>query len=201
VRAVQEADGSSAIWEVASIEPGLDLGAGAPGGWTLRASAAETSVPWGRLAYPFVFRTTGPPLGPAPIQMAGFAVQPVAAGLELTVTAVPRRPGLAVSFVLPLGLVPARSSLPGALRLGRWTATYIAVPADGIAWRAAFASTDAARLREARVVVTDFGFPGGEGWQRLPAWLPQDRMVWTATATWVVPASVIAPVEPLPPPR
>ncbi|MEP6918732.1 MAG: M28 family peptidase, partial [Acidobacteriota bacterium] len=201
VRALQEADGANAIWEVASIEPGLDLGTGAPGGWSLQATAADSSVPWGRLAYPFVFRTTGPSLGPAPIEIAGFALQPVAAGMELTLTAVPRRPGLAVAFVLPPGVVPARSSLPGALRLGRWTATFIAAPADGVAWRAAFASPDAARLRDVRVAVTDFGFPGGTGWQRLPAWLPQDRMVWSATATWVVSASAMAPVEPLPPPR
>jgi hypothetical protein len=103
--------------------------------------------------------------------------------------------------VLPSGITPARSSLPGALRLGRWTATFIAAPADGVAWRASFASTDTARLRDIRVVVTDFGFPGGPGWQRLPAWLPQDRTVWSATATWVVPAGAgpaLQPVAPIP---
>jgi hypothetical protein len=189
VRALQEVDAAGATWEVASVEPGLDLGAGAPGGWSLQAAAAETSVPWGRLAHPFVFRTTGPSLGPAPVAIAGFVLTPIAAGTEVTLTAVPRRPGLAVSFVLPAGISPARSSLPGALRLGRWTATFIAAPADGVAWRGAFASTDTARLRDIRVVVTDFGFPGGLGWQRLPAWLPQDRTVWSAAATWVVPAS------------
>jgi hypothetical protein len=96
---------------------------------------------------------------------------------------------------------PARSSLPGAPRLGRWTATFIAPPADGILWRATFGGRDSARLREIRIAVTDFGFADAPGWQRLPAWLPQERAVWTANATWIVPADAAGPLEPSPPLR
>ena len=163
--------------------------------------AAPASIPWGRLAHPFVFRTTGPSLGPAPVDIAGFTVAPVQAGVELTLTAVPRRAGLAVSFVLPAGITPARSSLPGALRLGRWTAVFIAPPVEGVVWRASFSRIDATRLRDVRIAVTDSGFPDGAGWQRLPAWLPQDHAVWSAAATWVVPAGQIKPLEPVPPLR
>src|SRR6185436_12630009 len=106
VRAVQDGDGAQAIWEVASVEPGLDLGPGAPSGWTPQSAAAPATVPWGTLPYPFVFRTTGPALGPAPVDIAAFAVRPVQAGTEVDVTAVPKRPGIAVSFVLPAGLTP-----------------------------------------------------------------------------------------------
>lgn len=201
VRALQEADGTAAIWEIASIEPGLDLAPGAPEGWSRQSMAAPASIPWGRLAHPFVFRTTGPSLGPAPVDIAGFTVTPVQAGVELTLTAVPRRAGLAVSFVLPAGITPARSSLPGALRLGQWTAVFIAPPAEGVVWRASFARIDATRLRDVRVAVTDFGFPDGAGWQRLPAWLPQEHAVWSAAATWVLPAGQIKPLEPVPPLR
>ena len=200
VRALQEADGTAAIWEIASIEPGLDLAPGAPEGWSRQSTAAPASIPWGRLAHPFVFRTTGPPLGPAPVDIAGFTVAPIQAGVELTLSAVPRHAGLAVSFVLPVGITPARSSLPGALRLGRWTAVFIAPPAEGVVWRASFARIDATRLRDVHVAVTDSGFPGGTGWQRLPAWLPQERAVWTAAATWVLPGQ-IKPLEPVPPLR
>jgi hypothetical protein len=201
IRALQEPDGTMATWEIASIEPGLDLAPGAPGGWSRQSTPAPASVPWGRLTYPFVFRASGAPLGPAPVEIGGFTVAPIQAGVELALTVIPRRSGLAVSFVLPAGLTPARTSLPGALRLGRWTAVFIAPPVEGIAWRARFAGVDATRLRDVHVAVTDFGFPGGTGWQRLPAWLPQDRAVWTATATWVVPASQGRPLEPIPPLR
>jgi hypothetical protein len=201
IRALQEPGASTATWEVASIEPGLDLGAGAPGGWTLQSSAAPASVPWGRLTHPFVFRAEGPALGPAPVSIAGFTVLPVAAGVELALTVVPARPGLAVSFVLPAGIVPARSNLPGAERLGRWTAVFVAPPADGIVWRASFTGVDATVLQDVRLAVSEAGFPGGTGWQRLPDWAPVEHAVWSAAATWVVPAAARTPLEPVPPLR
>jgi hypothetical protein len=77
----------------------------------------------------------------------------------------------------------------------------VAPPPEGIAWRATFRATDAERLRDLRVAVTDAGFPGGGGWQRLPGWLPQDRTVWSATATWVLHPSPGGPIEPVGPLR
>jgi hypothetical protein len=194
VRALQEPGGTMATWEVGSVEPGVDLALGAPAGWTRESGATPASVPWGRLPQPFVFRTSGPALGTPPIDVAGFTIGPVQAGVEVSATIVPRRRGLAVSFVLPGGVTPARSSIPGALRLGQWTAAFVAPPAEGLAWRASFANVDPARLRDIRIAVTESG-------QELPAWLPQDRTVWTASATWVVPAASVAPVEPVPPLR
>ena len=186
VRALQEPDSATSIWEIASIEPGVDLAAGAPIGWTRQTDAVAVSVPWGRFNHPFVFRTRTEPLGPAPADVTGFMITPTGTGVDLSVSVVPRRPAVAISFVLPSGLVPSRSSLPGALRLRQWVATFVAPPREGIAWRATFDGTAASRLNDLRVIVTDSGFPGGSGWQRLPDWLPQDRAVWTATATWVL---------------
>lgn len=201
IRALQEPDKPTATWEVASVEPGLDLSAGAPGGWSLQSTSPPASIPWGQLPHPFVFRASGPGLGPAPLDIAEFTVTPVQAGVELALTVVPSRRGLALGFILPAGITPARSSLPGAPRLGRWTASFIAPPSEGVAWRASFAGLDATRLRDVLVAVTDFGFPEGTGWQRLPAWVPGDRAVWTAAATWVVPAGLRRPLEPIPPLR
>jgi hypothetical protein len=200
VRAVQDSPESPAVWEVASVEPGLDLGDGAPGGWGAATSPLQPGVPWRPLPHPFVFRTTGPSLGPPPVAVSGFAIEPVQAGSELTVTVVPREPGLTLSFILPAGVAPARSSLPGVLRLGRWTATYIAPPPEGILFRASVGSGDPARLAGIRIVVTSQRFPDGEGWQRLPPWLPQEHAVWSADAIWVVNPSAL-PLAPVPPLR
>ena len=200
VRALQEIGSDRTTWEVGSTEPGLDLAPEAPQGWTFTSEAAPATVPWGRLLFPFVFRTAGPPLGPAPAAVADFGLRPLAGGTELSLTVVPREPGLTFAFVLPEGIAPARSNLPGVQRLGRWTAFYVAPPEDGVVFEASFRDAPPERLRETRVAVTMHGFPGGAGWQRLPAWLPQDRTVWSATATWAIPAATgtgIAPVPPL----
>ena len=75
-RYVYEASGGSpadtAFWEVGGIEPGLDLGGGAPSGWTVAREQARTTVPLPPLAYPFVFRRTldpGEPRDPPPAEV------------------------------------------------------------------------------------------------------------------------------------
>lgn len=201
-RVIQEPGAANSVWQVGSLEPGLDLGEGAPGGWT--TSLPEiTTIPWGRISQPFVFSTMAAPLGPAPVSIGGYSAVPTegANGTSLRVTVLPREPSASISFVLPAGIVPARSSLPGVLRAGRWTATFVAPPPDGIAWEATFAGTTPRQLAGLRVAATTSGLPGGTGWQRLPAWLPQDRMVWTTWATWVLDPSVPPPLEPVPPLR
>ena len=196
-RAVQEGEGS-AIWDVASIEPGLDLGAGAPGGWARANAAPAVSAPVRVLPHPFVFRTTAPSMGPAPVSIASFQTEPLAAGTELSVTVVPRTSGLVVSFVLPEGKHPARFSLPGIERLGRWTATYVAVPPEGIVFRASFGNTAPDGLKGFRVLVSTQASAREGGWP-LPPWLPTERMAWTAEAMWIIDpfALPIAPVPPL----
>ena len=104
----------------------------------LRLAASPGDGLW----HPFVFRTSAPAIGPAPLQVTQSTLQPVAGGLELLISVVPREPGLTVSFALPPGVVPARHNLPGLVRVGSWTATFIAVPAEGVLFRAAFNTTD-----------------------------------------------------------
>jgi hypothetical protein len=198
-RALQSSGSDRAIWEVASVEPGLDLTPGAPAGWQPANDAPPGGVRWGRLPFPFVFRTSTPALAPAPVAIADFSTAPVADGIEMSLTVIPREPGLWLSFVLPQGVTPARAAFPGVQRFGRWTATYVAPSPDGVTFRASFRGVSADVLRDTVVAVTSSGLPDGEGWQRLPAWLPQDRAVWTASTTWQVPATAraLAPVPPL----
>jgi hypothetical protein len=197
VRALQDTTATEATWEVASVEPGLDLAPDAPGEWLPTEGAAPASVPWGRYSFPFVFRAAGPALGPAPAAVTSFAVEPLADGVQLSLAMVPREPGLIFTFILPEGVIPARSSLPGIIRLGRWTATFVAPPAEGLAWHASFPAP-AASLENLRIAVSSSRFPGGTGWQGLPAWLPQDTAVWSANATWVLLPQVIPAIAPVP---
>jgi hypothetical protein len=180
-RALQEADGTSAIWEVASVEPGLDLAEGAPAGFAPAADAAAVSVPWGRLSHPFVFRTTSIPLGPPPARVAGFTTNVLDQGTEASISVIPQEPGVSIAFVLPPGLAPARSNLPGEVRGGRWVARFAATPPEGITWRGSFAKVGPDRLGAIQVTA----------WQawgtRPPPWLPQERAVWSGGATWVLP--------------
>jgi hypothetical protein len=135
------------------------------------------------------------------VAIADFRIEPVERGIEVAVTAVPREPGLTFTFVLPGGVTPARSNLPGTRRLGRWAATYVAPPEEGIVFRASFDDAIPDVLRETFVAVTAAGLPDGQGWQRLPSWLPQERSVWSARTIWHVAATSGPPVAPVPPLR
>jgi hypothetical protein len=187
VRVFQDDGASVALWEVGSNEPGLDLAEGGPTNWRPGRAEQPTSVPSVSLRNPFVFFATSVPLGDAPAQVTSLTTQEVSGGIELSIAVTASEPGVSIAFVLPAGVTPARSSLPGAMRQGRWTAVYIAPPAEGVAFRAGFSGQTHERLRETRVAVTSSRLPGGAGWQSLPSWLPQERTVWTARATWVLP--------------
>jgi hypothetical protein len=198
-RVLVEPDAATATYEVASQEPGIDLEAAAPSGWYRVTDAPATSVPVGRLAQPFVFRATAPSPGAPPASVTEFALKSVTAGTELTMTIVPREPGLTALFVLPEGITPARSNLPGVVTRGRWRLGYIGVPPEGVTWRASFKPGLEPRLADTRGVVVSPRFPGGGGWQSLPAWLPQQNTVWDLDVAWILPAS--APIPPVPPLR
>jgi hypothetical protein len=202
VRATQTDAANSAVWEVASAEPGLDLAEHAPPGWTTGAGPLPAGVPWAQLPHPFVFRNmSGPALGPPPLEIRAYGVQPLPGGVELQLTVVPGTPGVDATFLLPPGLTPARANLPGIVRRGRWVTTYIAVPPEGVTLRASFEKAEADVLRTTEVIATTERFPQGSGWQRLPDWLPQDRTVWAATASWVLRLSDWAGIAPVPPLR
>lgn len=198
LRVLTEPEASTSTFEVGSQEPGLDLDATAPGGWYRATDAPKTTVPFGQFGPPFVFRTTAPSPGPAPATVSGFTLTPVAAGTDVTMTITPQAPGLTVAFVLPEGVAPSRTNLPGVVVRGRWRAAYVGVPADGVTWRAAFKSGLESRLPATQAVITSSRFPGGGGWQGLPPWLPQQNAVWNVSLTWILsPPAVLA----LPSPR
>jgi Peptidase family M28 len=201
LRVLTEPGASTSTYEVGSQEPGLDLDTTAPAGWYRATDIPQTTVPFGRFGPPYVFRATAPSPGPAPATVSAFTLKQVAAGTELTMTIVPQAPGLTAAFVLPEGLQPSRSSLPGLVVRGRWRAAYVAVPADGVTWRASFKSGIEAKLPSTQAVIWSARFPGGAGWQSLPAWLPQEQVVWDVNLAWILaPPVVITPPAAIAPP-
>jgi len=189
MRVLVEPNAATATYDVTSQEPGLDLDAGAPGGWYRTTVAPTFSVPVGISAMPFVFRTTGPSPGAA---ITVFDVNRVGDGTELTMTIVPKAPGLNVAFVLPEGVMPARSNFPGVVSMKRWRAAYIGIPMDGVTWQASFKSGVEDKLPSTLAVLASSRFPGGSGWQSLPSWLPQEHAVWHLDVIWA-----LAPPQPI----
>jgi hypothetical protein len=194
-RLIVEPSATTATYEVGSQEPGLDLDSGAPGGWYRATDTPKSSIVVGRYPQPFVFRTTGPVPGEPPATVSEFSLKQVAAGTELTMTIVPKAPGLTAIFTLPEGVQPQRTSLPGIVARGRWRAVYMGVPDAGVTWRASFKTGVEAKLPATLGTVLSSRYPGGSGWQSLPPWLPQEHVVWDLDLAWILPApSVIPPV-------
>ena len=195
-RLIVEPNATTATYEVGSQEPGLDLEQGAPGGWYRATDTPKASITVGRYPLPFVFRTMGPVPGEPPATVSEFSLKQIAAGTELTMTIVPKAPGLTAIFTLPDGVQPQRTSLPGIVARGRWRAVYMGVPAEGVTWKASFKTGVEAKLPATVGTVLSSRFPGGSGWQSLPAWLPQEHAVWDLDIAWILATPQVIPPVP-----
>jgi len=133
-----------------------------------------------------VFRAETPERHRPPADVTA-AVSPRPQEAELAVTVLPREEGLAVTFVLPPGLQPVGANLPGIVRAsGRWSATFVAPPPEGLTFRAFFDPGSAGALGDTVVVLTTPRLPGAPPGDLLPAWLRADRTVWRPSALYVV---------------
>ena len=180
-----------AVWEVAGVEPGLDvdLSRGAPAGWVAATGPLLAGVRATALPHPFAFRAPGV-IQPAPIQATLRSATAPDGAIHVDAAVTASRGGLTLLFLAPTGLVPVRSTLPGVVRDGAWMASLAAAPAGTTVLSATFPAAAAARLGEMRVGAVDRGLPGGEGWLRQPPWLAAARTVWHARSLHlVVPAA------------
>jgi putative aminopeptidase FrvX len=182
---VQDSERAEAVWQVASVEPGLDLVENAPFDWTPVSDAPPAAIPLPRPRHPFVFRAMASERAAVPARVT---IGRTRTGdvVEFTVAVTPSEPGLSATFVMPEGVKPERPNLPGVVRRARWMARFGAVPSEGTAFRAAIHASDESRLDEIRVLVASPRLPGGVGWQGLPPWLPQERTVWSSEAAYIV---------------
>jgi len=184
VRFIQDSLAGRAFWEVAGLEPGIDLGEGSGLDWLPTREAVPTSLPIRRAPLPFVFRAETL-AGRLPPAEAVSTVRTREQDIELTIRITPFEPGLTVTFVLPPGVVPLGANLPGRLGAGHhWSATFVAVPADGLEFRAFLEPAAAAVATEAAVVVTSIRLPGQIDARR-PDWLTTARTAWSARAIYL----------------
>jgi hypothetical protein len=187
IRYVDDRLAGHVFWEIGGNEPELNLRPGGPEDWQPVAEGTPESVPLSPLpSWPFRHRAkAGPEEAPAVVTSQ---LRENGDGFELEVAVVPTEPGTWVSLSLPPGVEPLSSNFPGIPWRGRWRATYVAPRMDGIAFRLLFTPDYAPRdLRGSAVSVLTAALPRGQGWQRLPPWLPQDRTVWDGRAMFVLP--------------
>lgn len=191
VRYVSDLGAGQAFWEVSSNEPGLDLALNdqAPQEWKPVGDTPRTTVPLRALSG-FTFRARAVRQDPAPADvMATRKTSATELALDITVT--PQTEGLDVSFVMPAGLIPTTSNLAGVVRDGRWRATFVAPPPEGITLRVTFGGDAATDLAGTSVVIGTSKLPGGAGWQHLPSWLPRERSVWSGRALFITPVTTV----------
>jgi hypothetical protein len=190
---VNDASTGRARWQIAGNEPGIHVGVSVPfsAGWQSGPPPASFGIPLRLPLGPFAFYEATTVAEPAPVTAAGSLVREQSAAF-IEIRAIPREPALAVDFNLPDGVVPEETNLAGRQQEGSpFVARYMALPAGGVTLRARITSADAERLgsggpdARAMLVVVRNGLPGA-AWPRLPAWLPQEHIVWHARSYFVV---------------
>ena len=192
-----------AWWEAGTHERDLAPAGtreGAPRGWEPLSLGAPALPVFRPVAGLFRYRAAAAGLvaPPLDVRCAAQAVDGTAdVDVETTVTV--GLEGTGVAFMLPYGVTPVESSLRGVVRDGRWRAMVMPVPAAGLTLRLRIPRDLLQKWSDARVLAMVHGVPGGIGWQRLPAWLPQETFVWSPESDFVLPwPSPEAPAAPAP---
>ena len=199
LRYVQDMLQQKALWEAGTheVDP-VPAGSqqGAPQGWQRDDQPPAVSVRLPRVGGVFRYRTRATGLVAPPLDVRS-ATQPIEGSTDawLETVATPLLEGTAVAFLLPWGVTPAEANLPGTVTDGRWRAMVMPAPAAGVTLRLRLSQDSLSRMADARVVAIVRSVPGGVGWQRLPAWLPQETAAWFAESHFILPwpLPVIAP--------
>ena len=105
--------------------------------------------------------------------------------VDMAVTVVPSVEALRVRLELPDGVVPLRSNWPGRVRGMRWSAAYVAVPAEGITFRVALPGDRAGRACEGQMLLGRLRPVDAAG--RMPRWLDHAGIAWSFRVVDVTP--------------
>jgi hypothetical protein len=191
IRYVQDMVQQKAMWEAGTHEMAAapaGTNDAAPKGWQADDQPPALSVQLPRVSGAFRYRARAAGLVAPPLDVrstTATATESFDSWLETT--AVPLLEGTGVAFVLPWGVTPAESNLPGTVIDGRWRAVVKPAPPGGVTLRVRLSPDGLSRMADARVLAIVYGVPGGVGWQRLPPWLPQETTAWIAESYFILP--------------
>jgi hypothetical protein len=194
-RYVQDDVRHQAWWDLAGSDAGLSPQNDTPTGaeWTRADGPIAASFVVPGLGPPIAFRArTRPVVARPPTDVDATFAREADGRVTLRVTLTPRTL-VSARLVLPSGVLPTRSSRVGAVERGRWMATYVAVPSDGLEFRLEFSrGVSRETLAGTVVLVVVPGLPAaGSTQDQRPSWL-SDRQGWPAT--WQTRSVFILPV-------
>lgn len=165
---------TSTALAVAGNEPAIDLGGSAP----LLTPAASVPDTIARFTGDARFVSLGVTPEAAP---AGHITCTESVGssgeVAVVITAVPAVDALRIRLELPSGTVPVRSNWPGRVRGGRWSAAYVAVPAEGITFRVTLPAQRAGRGCEGQMLMRRLR-PVDPASGLAPSWLQRPGVAW-----------------------
>jgi hypothetical protein len=183
--AVGDGDGprTSTVLAVAGNEPAPDLGSAAP----VLTPAASVPEMLAGFTGGSRFVSLGMTPEAEPAGRSTCAESPAAPGeVGLAVTVVPAVEGLHVRLELPRGRVPLRSNWPGQVRGSHWSATYVAVPVEGITFQVALSADGAGPACDGRLLLRR-ARPVDPASGRLPSWLDRPGIAWDFRVVDVTP--------------
>lgn len=189
-RFVQDDGTKTAMWEVGGNEPGLDVQQMSGLQWVPDAGAASRPLPIAPMRHPFRFVSQAVAV-PTPAQVTA-TIARLTDLVELTVTVRTDDPSALVTLIMPAGIEPVRSNLPGITTAGgRWRSIYAAPPAEGVVWHVVVPADSESRLGEAGVIVESARTPGavdaGGPGPALQPWMPTAVTAWHARAVYLIP--------------
>ncbi len=171
------------VLAVAGNEPAVDPGPGAP--LLTPAASVPDAVARFTSGAPFVSLGVTPEAPPAGSVTCVEGLTP-SGEPTLAVAVVPAVEALRARLELPAGLAPTRSNWPGRTRGGRWSASYVAVPAEGVTFHLRLPPNRAGRACVGQVLLRRLR-PADPASGRAPAWLHRPGIAWEFQVVDVVP--------------
>lgn len=168
---------------VSGNEPAVDLGPEAP--ILTPASSVPEAIARFTSGAPFVSLGVTQEAPPAGTVTCVETVMP-AGEATMAVTVVPAVEALTARLELPEGLTPVHSNWPGRMRGNRWSATYVAIPAEGVTFALQLPPDRAAAGCEGRMLLRR-PRPADPASGRVPGWLGRPGIAWNFIVVDVTP--------------